>query len=222
MYKLTDGANYVMENPMQKGKYISTTSPVLATEFTYKQARNLLQNKKKSLSWIKSFHMFDSDSEKTCSISPNYKGGDGVYLGDNDVDFDNNILICIQNEVDSIISLSGWDTMQLRKYENMLDIGLSKYDSICSDITHALLKYKEDNCGHKPPAHKMAKIGYILDEVCEKRKKIKECKRYVQILQDGAVNKYTIGKMKTELSKAAPSEYKGRTDYFEKILELLN
>ena len=52
MFILTDGKNYVMENPMKVGEYISTTSPIQAKEFTYKQARTLLQNKKKSLSWI--------------------------------------------------------------------------------------------------------------------------------------------------------------------------
>ena len=36
---LTDGKNYVMENPMRPGDYLSTTSPVQAKEFTFKQAR---------------------------------------------------------------------------------------------------------------------------------------------------------------------------------------
>ena len=49
MFILTDGKNYVMENPMKSGEYISTTSPVQAKGFTYKQARKLLQNKKESV-----------------------------------------------------------------------------------------------------------------------------------------------------------------------------
>ena len=50
---LTDGKNYVMENPMKSGDYLSTTSPVQAKEFTFKQARSLTRNKKKSLSKAK-------------------------------------------------------------------------------------------------------------------------------------------------------------------------
>lgn len=46
MFILTDGKNYVMENPMRQGVYISTTSPIQAKEFTWRQARSLLQNKK--------------------------------------------------------------------------------------------------------------------------------------------------------------------------------
>lgn len=30
MFILTDGKNYVMENPMKAGQYISTTSPIQA------------------------------------------------------------------------------------------------------------------------------------------------------------------------------------------------
>ena len=52
MFILTDGKNYIMENPMQNGGYLSTTLPIQAKEFTYKQARSLLQNKKKQLSYL--------------------------------------------------------------------------------------------------------------------------------------------------------------------------
>ena len=49
MFILSDGKHYVMENPMRVGEYLKTTSPVQAKKFTYKQARSLLQNKKKSI-----------------------------------------------------------------------------------------------------------------------------------------------------------------------------
>ena len=47
MFILTDGKNYVMENEYKVGEYLPTTSPVFAKEFTFKQARSLLQNKKR-------------------------------------------------------------------------------------------------------------------------------------------------------------------------------
>ena len=43
MFILTDGKNYVMENPMKSGEYMITTSSSMAKEFTYKQARSLVQ-----------------------------------------------------------------------------------------------------------------------------------------------------------------------------------
>ena len=36
MFILTDGKNYIMENPVRQGTYISTSSPVMAKEFSFK------------------------------------------------------------------------------------------------------------------------------------------------------------------------------------------
>ena len=221
MFKLTDGVNYVMENPMQKGRYISTTSSIQATEFTYKQARNLLQNKKKGLTWIKPFHLLNCDNGQSCNTSLNYKGNGGVYIGENDINFNEEIFNKILNEANSILGLAGWSIIQLKTYKEELLVGLSKYDSAESDINHALQKYKEDNYGRKPQAHKMAKVGYILDEIRDKHKRIKQCLRYVQVMEEAINNKYTIEKIKLELAKAKASEYKGRTEYYQLVLDVL-
>lgn len=221
MFKLTDGVNYVMENPMQKGRYISTTSSIQATEFTYKQARNLLQNKKKGLTWIKPFHLLNCDNGQSCNTSLNYKGNGGVYMGENDINFNEEIFNKILNEANSILGLAGWSIIQLKTYKEELLVGLSKYDSAESDINHALQKYKEDNYGRKPQAHKMAKVGYILDEIRDKHKRIKQCLRYVQVMEDAINNKYTIEKIKLELAKAKANEYKGRTEYYQLVLDVL-
>ena len=126
MFILTDGKNYVMENPMKIGEYISTTSPVQAREFTYKQARSLLQNKKKSLSWVKSYYMVNQETgEKCVDNTRNYKGNGGVYVGENDVDFDDKIIDQIYGEANSLIGIAGWSLTQLRTYEEQLKNGLS-------------------------------------------------------------------------------------------------
>lgn len=223
MFWLNDGKNYVMENPLKKGEYISTTSPVQAKVLTYKQARNLLQARGKRLSWIKTqgYQMVDIDTGNITKQSVNYKGNGGVYIGENDIDFDTEILDRIINESDGILGLAGWDQMQLETYKNQLVSALSKYDSAESDIEHALQKYKEDNNGKKPQAHKMAKIGYLLDEIRDKHKRIKRCLTYIAVMQDAITYKYTIEKIKLELSRAKYSEYKGRTEYFEMALNLL-
>ena len=120
------------------------------------------------------------------------------------------------------MGLAGWSMEQLKTYEEELNIGLSKYDSAESDIEHALQKYKEDNDGKKPQAHKMAKIGYMLDEIRDKHKHIKQCQRYIKVMQDAITYNYTIEKLKLELTKAKYSDYKGRTEYYQKALDILD
>lgn len=220
MYILTDGKNYVMENPMQIGQYISTTSPVQAKEFTFKQARSLLNNKKKSLSWVRKFHMLNQDSGEECKTSKSYKGNGGIYIGENAVEFDDNVVSLIYKETKDIIGLAGWSASQLNTYEEMLRIGLSKYDSAESDVEHALQKY-EEKYGKKPQAHKAAKITYLLTEIRVKHENIKQCLRYIKVMEDAITYNYTLEKIKLELVKAKDSDYKGRTEYYDIALEIL-
>lgn len=222
MFILTDGKNYVMENPMKCGEYIGTTSPVQAKEFTYKQAHSLRQRKGKRYSWMRNFQMVNVDTGEKSATSQNYKGNAGAYIGENDVDFDDSILEKIMNESTSLLGLAGWDKIQLETYKNILTVALSKYDSAESDVDHALQKYKKDNQGKKPQAHKMAKLGYLLDEIRDKHQRIKQCLGYVQVMQDAITYKYDIGKIKLELSKAKHVEYKGRTEFYNIALEILN
>ena len=221
MYVLTDGKSYVMENPLQQGAYISTTSPVQAKLFTYKQARSLIQNKKKSLSWIKKYYMLNQENGQVCNTSPYYNGNEGVYMGENDIDFNENIINEIYQETSSLIGLAGWSLTQLETYNEQLTIGLSKYDSAEADIEHALQRYRDKNDGKKPQAHKMAKVGYLLDEIRDKHKHIKQCKRYVEVMKDAINHSYTVEKLKLELTKAQNVEYKGRTEYYEMALRML-
>lgn len=222
MFILTDGKNYVMENPMKQGTYISTTSPIQAKEFTWKQARALLQNKKKSMSWIRAYNAVNQDTNTIDKELKYCKGNGGMYLKKNDIDFDESIIEKIYEETKSIIGLAGWSMTQLKTYEEELLNGLSKYDSAESDIAHALQKYKEDNAGKKAQAHKMAKVGYLLDEVRDKHKHIKQCLHYIKVMQDAITYSYTIEKIKLELTKAKHTEYKGRTEYYQKALDLLD
>lgn len=222
MIILTDGKNYVMENPMKKGVYISTTSPIQAKEFTFKQAKAVLNNRSKKMAWIKCYYMVDKEIDKKPKISLKQKGNGGVYIGTNDISFDEAIIEEIYQEIRSILGLAGWSKMQLQTYKEESTIGLSKYDSAESDIVHALQKYKEDNNGKKAQAHKMAKIAYLLDEIREKHKNIKQCLDYIEVFEDVITYKYTLEKLKLEIAKEKHVEYKGRTEYYQKALEMLN
>lgn len=219
MFILTDGKNYVMENPMKIGEYIKTTSPTQATQFSYKQARNLVQRSRKKYSWIKSFQLVDIETGEKSNKSLYYKGNEDVYAAE--VDFDDSILDKIIDESNSIIGLAGWDIQQLHTYKNLLNEQLSICDCGESDVKHALERYRELHEGKKPQAHKVAKLGYLLDELRDKHKKIKQCLRYIQVMEDAITYQYNIGKIKFELSKVTSGEYKGRTKYWKLAQEIL-
>ena len=106
MFILTNGKEYVMENPIKQGQYVSSTSPNHAKEFTYKQARNLLQNKRKVLGWIKSgnFYMVNNENGKPEIDVPKFSN-EGIFVGEKDFEFDDSVVDTIKNEVDSIIGL---------------------------------------------------------------------------------------------------------------------
>ena len=222
MFILTDGKNYIMENPVKQGAYISTSSSIMAKEFSFKQARTVLNNRSKKMKWINSYYMVDKETGQVSENSPSYRGNAGVYIGNNDVEFDYSIILEIYEETKAITGLVGWNMTQLKTYEEQLNMGLSKYDSAVSDIEHALQKYKKDNDGKNPQAHKAAKIGYLLGEIREKHENIKQCLKYVHVFENAITYNYTIEKIKTELEKAKYTEYKGRTEYYQIALEILD
>lgn len=213
MFILTDGKNYVMENPMKIGEYISTTSPLQAKEFTYKQARSLLQNKKKSLSWIKQMTMVNQETGQTETDIPKFSN-EGIFCDDKDFEFDEHILEEIKQEVTSIIGLAAWDINQLNTYLAMLNQGVQFYDNAIQDVKHARLD-------KRPPANIRTKIDGIMNELEEKRRDIKQTRNYINILIKAIKESWSIGKIKAELSKAKYVPYKGRTKYYEMVESLL-
>nr|DAI04464.1 MAG TPA: hypothetical protein [Caudoviricetes sp.] len=219
LFILTDGKNYVMGNPMKVGEYLATTSPLMAKQFTYKQARSLVQRGGKRYSWIKQYQLVDCTTGKESNNSINYKGNANVYMDNNE--FDYSILDDILNESNSILGLVGWDLEQLNTYYNLLSSELSRCDSAESDIEHALQFYKESSGGKRAQAHKMAKICYMLDDIRDRHKRIKQCMSYISVMQDAIKEQYNISKIKLELSKVKHSEYKGRTKYYKMALDIL-
>lgn len=213
MFNLTDGKNYVMENPIQSGQYISTTSSIQAKKFTYKQARSLLQNKKKSLSWIRQFHMVNQETGEVETDIPKFSN-EGIFCGDKDFEFDESIIDTIKQEVSSIIGLAAWDINQLNTYLAMLNQGVQFYDNAIQDVKHVRLD-------KRPPAHIRTKIDGIANELEEKRRDVKQTRNYIDVLIKAIKEQWSIGKIKTELSKAKYVPYKGRTKYYEIVENLL-
>ena len=221
MYILTDGKYYVGENPMKGGEFLKVTSPLQAKHFTYKQAKSLQQNSRKKKAWIRDFQMVDIETKEVDKSAKFKKGNGGAYIGKNDIEFDESIIDLVCKETNSILGLAGWSVMQLKTYKEHLTTALSKFDSAESDIGHALQKYKEDTGGKNPQAHKMAKIGYLLDDIRDKHKKIKQCLLYIGVMENAIQFGYSIEKIKLELAKAKHVEYEGRTEYYQIALDLL-
>ena len=213
MFILTDGKNYVMENPMKQGVYLQTTSPIQAKEFTFKQARTLLNSKSKKMSWVKSFCMVDKETGELETDIPKYSN-EGIFCGSKDFEFDESIVETIKHEVDSIIGLAAWDINQLNTYVAILNQGVQFYDNAIQDIKHARLD-------KRPPAHIRTKIDGIMNDLEEKRRDVKQTRNYINILIKAIKEQWSIGKIKAELSKAKYVPYKGRTKYYEMVEKLL-
>lgn len=223
-YILTNGANYVIKNPYNSNEFMISTSSVQAAEFDYKRAKSLLQNPRGKIRHIKNdgYYMVNVETKEEDRQSIHKKGNGGAFIGKNDIEFDETILDEVVNEAISILELSGWSKEQLDIYKTKLVSALSKYDSAESDVEHALQKYREDNNGKKPQAHKMAKLGYLLDDIRDKHKRIKQCLNYIQVMQDAITYHYNIERLKSEISKAKHVEYQGRTEFYQIALDLLN
>ena len=213
MFILTDGKNYVMENPMKQGVYLQTTSPIQAKAFTFKQARTLLNSKSKKMSWVKSFCRVDKETSELETDIPKYSN-EGIFCGSKDFEFDEWIVETIKHEVDSIIGLAAWDINQLNTYVAMLNQGVQFYDNAIQDIKHARLD-------KRPPAHIRTKIAGIMNALEEKRRDVKQTRHYINILIKAIKEQWSIGKIKAELSKAKYIPYKGRTKYYEMVEKLL-
>lgn len=221
-YILTDGKNYVMENPYRQGDYILVTNPNQATKMTWNRAHKLTQRKGKKYSQIRECKLVGcDDGEIVEDFNPNYKGNAGAYIGDKDLHIDESMIDDVIDEANSLIGIAGWDSEQLNCRESDLNNYLSFFDLAESDIKHALQKYYDDHNGAKPQAHKVTKIGYLMYDIRHKRQMIKQAIRYIEVLKDAIKYHYSLSKIKNELKKVENEEYKGRTKFWKIAIDIL-
>ena len=221
MFLLYDGKKYVKESN-KSGCYIGTDCVNNAKRFTYQQALNCTRSKKHRRSWIRNCKIINEETEEIInSENMHYQGKSGIYIGEKVNFFDETILQEITDEVDKIKKISGWTIDKLNEYEDKLKGCLSYYDSAESDIVHLLEKYELDHEGRKLPANKSAIIGYEISEIRKKHRAIKQCMRYVKVLKDSVVYKSSIDKIKYDSESVSYKEYKGRTDYYDRIKSII-
>lgn len=140
-YIITNGKYWVIENPIRPGEYMESTKSSNAKQFTFKQAKNLLNARSKKLGWIRNgYSMVGEDGNKP-TVSPKAKGNGGVFLNENDIVVDLNLLDQIEDECTKFLSLAAWDESELSNMLESLSTYLSKLDSEESDIKHALVIY---------------------------------------------------------------------------------
>lgn len=200
---------------MRIGDYKSSTSPNHAKQFTFKQARNLLKTNRKALAWIHTggFYMVDTGNGEKETNVPEHSN-EGIFKDNKSIEFDDSIIDKVDVEIGAITGLAAWDLTQLNAYNAALKQGLSFYDSALSDIDHARMD-------HRPPAHAMTKVDRIRNEIKEKRRDIKQSIVYIEVLTRALKEQWSIIKLKSELSKSKYSPYKGRTKYYEMIVQIL-
>lgn len=221
MFILYDGKKYVKESN-KSGEYIGTDRMENAKRFTYQQALSCTRSKKHRRSWIRNCKIINDETDEVVnSNSAYYQGKSGIYTGEKMNFFDETVLGEITEEVDKIKKISGWDIDKLNEYEDKLKSWLSYYDSAESDIVHLLEKYELDHGGKKLPANKSAIIGYEISEIRKKHRSIKQCMRYVKVLKDSITYKTGICKVKNDLEQASYKEYKGRTDYYDRVKNII-
>lgn len=221
MFLLYDGKKYVKESA-KSGEYIGTDCINSAKKFTYQQALNCIRLKRHRKSWIKNCKIIDEKTEEIInSDSLYYQGKSGIHTGETINFFDESIIMEITEEVDKIKRISGWNIDKLNEYEDKLKGGLSYYDSAESDVVHLLEKYELDHGGKKLPANKSAIIGYEISEIRKKHSVIKQCMRYIRVLKDSITYKSSMDKVKNDLELATNKEYKGRTDYYDRLKNVI-
>lgn len=223
-YIITNGKYWVIENPIRPGEYMESTKSSNAKQFTFKQAKNLLNARSKKLGWIRNgYSMVGEDGNKP-TVSPKAKGNGGVFLNENDIVVDLSLLDQIEDETEKYLSLAGWDESELSNMSESLNTYLSKLDSEESDIKHALVIYAHNHNGKMPQAHKIAKVGYMFLHILIDRAYVKACMRKVTTMKNALTCSYSIGKLQHELSKSENgeySEYKPRTAKFDEAMKIL-
>ena len=149
-YIITNGKYWVIENPIRPGEYMESTKSSNAKQFTFKQAKNLLNARSKKLGWIRNgYSMVGEDGNKP-TVSPKAKGNGGVFLNENDIVVDLSLLDQIEDECTKFLSLAAWDESELSNMLESLSTYLSKLDSEESDIKHALVIYTYKHDGKLP------------------------------------------------------------------------
>ena len=195
MYILTNGTEYVMENPYKEGRFMRTTL-------------------KKALQWAKDYKMVDVNTGESKSV-PLSKAG--IFLGKYKSEYDPELIEKVSKEVESVLAVPRWDSDHLKAIHNTLKEQEQYTESAISDVYHARMD-------RRPPAHIRTKIDGLLNDLYEKRRDIKRSLVYVETMTEGNNDGWSLSRLQDELRKITDSYkvYRGRTDYYNAALKILD
>lgn len=205
--KQTKSKLYIGRTDSYKGQYITVTDKNKAIRFeTFDEAMKLLRSKKSALCFIKGFRVIAYDNE--------YVGRAGIYAGDKAIDIDMEIINNVENIVSDIINVPQPEKAVLEVYNDRLNEMLSFCDSALSDMEHIIE-------AESPAAHIRTKIYGIQQDLLQKRRKVKHAFNYVKVLLDSINDKWDFTLLQKKLMENDYKPYKGRTDYYNVVLEML-
>lgn len=213
-YIITNGEFYVKRDHA-RNKYVRDNRKSEATQFTSKQVKHILGLKHK-YTWMKDgFYAREIELGKIGkpmeSSEIKRKGNGNCFM---DWECDNTLIDNIETEERAIVGLLAYDSDQLGEKKFELEQALSYADSARSDILHAIEFKKID-------AAKRAVIVGYLKTLQELHRKIKNCIRYIEVMQNCMDNQKDICTLKKELKDAEHKSYVGRTKYYELIQNII-
>lgn len=112
------------------------------------------------------------------------------------------------------MGLLAYDYEELSQKRFELDQSLSYIDSAISDVLHAI-EFKKINA-----AKRAVIVGY-LKTLRELHTKIKQCIRYIDVMQTCIDTKKDINTLKKKLKGVENQPYVGRTKYYEIIKNII-
>lgn len=209
-YVITDGLKYIGKDRNSKVTY--TTSKDRADKYTYDKAINVRDNNL-GAGERKNFYLEEYTPKQSKQHKPTNKLSivrtlppvpTELSLTRQKIEFDwNKMVEQLENLLDNIYV-----------YKEQLISQQQYVDWELSDIDHIIGK-------ESPPAHIRTKIYGIQQQKRKEREVIHNNIRYANVIIESIDQKNSLTEIKNRLRGAEPKPYKGRTDLYEQLLQMI-
>jgi len=208
MYYITNGHKYIQKEGY---KYKETSCAALSDVFPYKQAMAILNN---SLSKsMKNYYLEEKETGEVFDINK-HKSEAKTIVENKHISFDMSIVNEIKNEASNIMGLYAYTQKELIEKNEILNKALSFYDLGLSDLIHIIEKYN-------PPAHIRTIIYGKQQKLRQIHTDIKQAMQYIDIMINAHTNNWDIKKIQEKLKEVTYVPYKGRTCFYDEIMQMI-
>ena len=204
-FYITDGKNYIRR---AKGKYLCVSSPSVATEFSLADGKKVLTNSLGKryqgyyLEGIDDFKKITQDEVVQCPKRTDNEEVAPEVLDD------------LEEAVKTFSEVNFPSGEKLTGLKTNLETAISYYDQQKSDLYHWIAT-------HNPPAHTMAKVYKIQQNIVQKRARAKENYGFVLALSDAEKQRMSITETKKLLAEKTYSPYTPKTMIWDELDGLL-